>query len=165
MNKEKAIKLYDELRANCPGLILSGSALRGKQEGLDNLDLILVGRIFPLHLLPVGHMEPLPKVQNADILSFKYRDEKIDVYRTDEDSLGAMKLHLTGPKEYGIYTRMIAKKKGMKLNQYGLFKNDKLVASKTEEEILSSLGLKYLEPFERDRFRSLKMQAVTSGNN
>lgn len=157
MNREKAIKLFDELKAMCPGLILAGSTLRGKQDGIHDLDLILVCKIFPMHLLPVGHMDEAPKVEGSEILRFNYQGEQIDIYRSDEASLGAMKLHITGPKEYGIYLRSKAKKLGLKLNQYGLFKGEECIASKTEKEILDALGTKYLEPNERDRFRSLKI--------
>ena len=157
MNREKAIKLYDELKSMCPGLILAGSTLRGKKEGIHDLDLILVCKIFHMHLLPVGHMDSTPKVEGQDILRFDYKGEQVDIYRTEAKSLGAMKLHLTGPKEYGIYLRSKAKKMGMKLNQYGLFEGDDLVASKTEEDILNKLGVKYIAPEKRDGFRSIKI--------
>ena len=157
MNREKAIKMYDELKGMCPGLILAGSTLRGKQDGIHDLDLILVCKIFPMHLLPVGEMGEDVKVEGSEILRFNYSGEQVDIYRTDEKGLGAMKLHLTGPKEYGIFLRSKAKKLGMKLNQYGLYKGEEMVASKTEKEILDKLGVKYLEPNERDRFRSIKL--------
>lgn len=158
MNKEKALKLYDQLKAMCPGLVLAGSALRSKQDSIQNLDLILVCKIFPMHLLPVGEMDADVNVGGGgEILRFKYRDEKIYIHRADEKNLGAMKLHLTGPREYGIYLRSKAKKLGMELNQNGLFKKSVCVAAKTEKEIIKKLGLKYLEPVERDRFRSIKM--------
>ena len=157
MTRKKALQLYKELKADCPKLLLVGSTLRNKEDDIRNLDLIWVGKIFPMHLLPVGEMETLPKVAGSDMLRFNYQGEQVDIYRADKEKLGAMILHLTGPKEYGIYLRMIAKRKGLKLNQYGLFKEDKLIASKTEQDIIEALDKKYLEPQDRNRFRSIKM--------
>jgi DNA polymerase (family 10) len=40
----------------------------------------------------------------------------------------------------------MAIKKGLKLNEYGLFKGAKQVAGKTEEDLYRKLGLSYIEP-------------------
>ncbi|MEK7209580.1 MAG: PHP domain-containing protein, partial [Patescibacteria group bacterium] len=45
-----------------------------------------------------------------------------------------------------VKLREIAIKKGLKLNEYGLFKGKKSVAGKTEEEVYKALGLHYIEP-------------------
>jgi DNA polymerase (family 10) len=159
MNRKKALEIFEELRAKCPGLILSGSVLRGKEDNIKDLDLIWVGKVFPAHLLPVGDMSPSTiAVSGKDILRFTYKGEGVDIYRTEKERLGAMKLHLTGPREYSICTRSIAKRKGMKLNQYGLFKGDVCVASKTEQDILEALNTKWLEPVERNRFKSIRLK-------
>jgi len=42
--------------------------------------------------------------------------------------------------------RQLAKKKGYKLNEYGLFKGKKRIAAKTEEDVYKKLGLPYIEP-------------------
>ena len=52
----------------------------------------------------------------------------------------------TGPAGYNIGLRTVAKKKGLLLNQYGLFKNKKHIAGKTERSIYTALGKKYKIP-------------------
>lgn len=64
----------------------------------------------------------------------------------DKNQFGAAMLYFTGSKEHNILLRRIAIEKGMKLNEYGLFKNEKLVASKTETDIYKTLGLQYVPP-------------------
>ena len=54
--------------------------------------------------------------------------------------------HLTGSKEHNIAMRARAIKMGMKMNEYGLFKGDKLIKVKDEEGLFSRLGLAYIEP-------------------
>jgi len=61
-------------------------------------------------------------------------------------------MYFTGSKEYNIRLREIARKKGFKLSEYGLFdrKTGKFVAGRTEKEIYKKLGLKYVEPEKRE---------------
>jgi DNA polymerase (family 10) len=49
-----------------------------------------------------------------------------------------------------VRLREIAVKAGLKLNEYGLFKGEKIVAGLTEEEIYQNLGLDYIEPVLRE---------------
>ncbi|MDX1386037.1 MAG: PHP domain-containing protein, partial [bacterium] len=55
-------------------------------------------------------------------------------------------LYFTGSKEHNTVLRQIAKKKGLKLNEYGLFKGKKNLPAKTETDIYQTLGLHYIPP-------------------
>ena len=63
---------------------------------------------------------------------------------------GSALLYFTGSKNHNIELRKIAIKKGLKLNEYGLFKGETVVASKTEKEIYTALGKKFLPPKKRN---------------
>jgi DNA polymerase (family 10) len=65
--------------------------------------------------------------------------------------------YFTGSKEHNIVMRQRAIQRGLRLNEYGLFKSDVetrdpklLVACRTEEEIFQKLGLDYVEPEMRE---------------
>lgn len=70
----------------------------------------------------------------------------VDLRVVDDKSFGAALQYFTGNKAHNVVLRKIAIKKGLKLNEYGLFKKDKLVAGKTEQEVYKALGLPYIEP-------------------
>ena len=55
-------------------------------------------------------------------------------------------MYFTGSKEHNVKLRGIAKKKGFKLNEYGLFDGEKLITLKSEDEIYRMLGLAYVVP-------------------
>jgi DNA polymerase (family 10) len=55
-------------------------------------------------------------------------------------------MYFTGSKEHNVRLRGIAKKKGLKLNEYGLFAGEKPIKLKSEEEIYHMLGLAYVVP-------------------
>lgn len=73
----------------------------------------------------------------------------LDLNFTTPEHRGGHYLYFTGPRDFNISQRMRAKAKGYRLNQKGLFKNNKLVAGSTEIEIFKILGENYLEPNER----------------
>jgi DNA polymerase (family X) len=62
------------------------------------------------------------------------------------ESYGAAVQYFTGSKSHNIALREIAIKKGYKLNEYGLFKGKRSIASRTEEEIYKTLGLDWIPP-------------------
>jgi DNA polymerase (family 10) len=74
---------------------------------------------------------------------------QVDIRVTDDKSFGACLLYFTGDKQHNIWLRKIAIKKNLKLNEYGLFRDGKRIAGKTEEEIYEKLGVKMLPPEKR----------------
>lgn len=54
--------------------------------------------------------------------------------------------YFTGSKEHNITMRARAQKKGLKLNEYGLFKGKKSRVCKDEADIFKALGLTYIPP-------------------
>lgn len=58
--------------------------------------------------------------------------------------------YFTGSKEHNVAVRTIAKKKSIKVNEYGLFKGARLIPCKDETEIFTTLGLNYVPPEARE---------------
>jgi DNA polymerase (family 10) len=55
-------------------------------------------------------------------------------------------LHFTGSKEHNVALRGRALRLGLKLNEYGLFRDDNRVACRDETEIFRQLGLAFIPP-------------------
>jgi len=84
-----------------------------------------------------GHSKSTVRLYNgmdADIRAFK-----------DED-FGSALLYFTGSRELNIHLRKIAISNKMKLNEYGVFKDDECLANKTEKDVFKVLGLDYIPP-------------------
>ena len=81
--------------------------------------------------------------------SFKIQGVKVEIYYTTAEEWGATLLAYSSEFGAGIGLRVVAKKKGFKLNQHGLWKGNRRVAGRTEEEIYRALGRSYKEPLER----------------
>ncbi|MFA5431286.1 MAG: DNA polymerase/3'-5' exonuclease PolX [Candidatus Paceibacterota bacterium] len=74
----------------------------------------------------------------------------MDLRLVSEGSFGAALQYFTGSKEHNIALRRIAMKQGYKLNEYGLFKNERKIKGETEEEIYEKLGLDWIPPEMRE---------------
>ncbi len=71
---------------------------------------------------------------------------QVDVRLVPEESYGAALLYFTGSKAHNIAVRTIAVKKKLKINEYGIFRGDRRLAGRTEEEVYRRIGLPYIEP-------------------
>lgn len=71
---------------------------------------------------------------------------QIDLRVVPQVSYGAALHYFTGSKAHNIAVRRIAVKRGLKLNEYGIFKREKRVAGRTEEEVFAQVDLPYIEP-------------------
>ena len=71
---------------------------------------------------------------------------QVDIRAVEDASYGAALLYFTGSKAHNIRLRQIAIKKGLKLNEYGIFRKDKKIAGGTEEGMYKALGLSYITP-------------------
>jgi DNA polymerase (family 10) len=74
----------------------------------------------------------------------------VDVRVVPQESFGAAAQYFTGSKQHNVRLREIAVKQKLKLNEYGLFRGDKMVAGPVEEGIYQKLGLDYIEPVLRE---------------
>ncbi|OGX05299.1 MAG: histidinol-phosphatase [Omnitrophica bacterium RIFCSPLOWO2_12_FULL_50_11] len=54
--------------------------------------------------------------------------------------------YFTGGKEHNVATRLIAKKKGFKISEYGIFKGKRLIPCRDESDVFKTLELRYIPP-------------------
>lgn len=71
---------------------------------------------------------------------------QVDLRVVDADSFGSALQYFTGSKAHNIHLREIAKKKGMKISEYGIFKGDRKLGGRQEEDIYTVLGMKWIPP-------------------
>jgi DNA polymerase (family X) len=74
---------------------------------------------------------------------------QIDLRVVAPESIGAALQYFTGSKEHNVKLRALAVRKGLKVNEYGVFRADDdttNLASRTEEEVYAALGLPWIPP-------------------
>ncbi len=130
-----------------------GSFRRGK-ESIGDIDILVVSNKNDKESLMkimnyFSNMHSVKKViskglKRTSVVLEDGLDADLRIFSKDE--FGAAMLYFTGSKEHNIELRTLAITKKMKLNEYGLFKGKKLVASKTEDEIYKKLELQFIVP-------------------
>jgi len=71
---------------------------------------------------------------------------QVDVRVVERVAFGAALQYFTGSKAHNIAIRKLAQKRGLKINEYGVFKDNKRVAGETETSVYRAVGLPYIEP-------------------
>jgi DNA polymerase (family 10) len=86
---------------------------------------------------------------------------QVDMRVVDEDQFGAALQYFTGSQAHNIHTRRLAKDKGLKINEYGVFsqEDDSQVAGATEEDVYASIGLPWIAPELREDRNEFKWSA------
>lgn len=70
----------------------------------------------------------------------------VDLRVVQQDQFVAALAHFTGSKDHNTLLRGLAKKQGMKLNEYGLFADDRPLPLADEADLHRRLGLHYIPP-------------------
>jgi len=75
---------------------------------------------------------------------------QVDLRIVDDTCFGAASLYFTGSKQHNIKIRKIAKGRGYKISEYGMFKTgasggERMVAGATEEDMYRALGMEFIE--------------------
>lgn len=145
------------LRANAPVENAShAGSLRRMRETIGDVDLLVTTRDPEAVTRAFTGMPWVREVIAAgDTKSSVVTSEgmQVDLRVLEPSRWGAGLQYFTGSKDHNIKLRGMAQKRGMKLNEYGLFREgepEELVAAGTEEEIYAALGLPYIEPEMRE---------------
>jgi DNA polymerase (family 10) len=71
---------------------------------------------------------------------------QVDLRVVGEESYGAALHYFTGSKAHNIAIRILAQKKGLKINEYGVFRAGVRIAGESETSIYAAVGLAYIPP-------------------
>jgi DNA polymerase (family X) len=130
-------------------LLSVGGSLRRRKETVRDIDILMVSekaaKVMDVFVsLPqvkevLAHGKTKSSIRTSD-------DIQVDCRVVDAKSYGAALLYFTGSKNFNIKIRQLAIKKGLKINEYGVFKGERFICGGSEREIFSLLGLAYIEP-------------------
>jgi DNA polymerase (family 10) len=84
---------------------------------------------------------------------------QVDLRVVDNSEYGAALYYFTGSKAHNIEVRKIAISKGLKINEYGVFRveDDVKIAGRTEEEVFKAVGLTYIPPEMRENTGEIEL--------
>ena len=122
---------------------------RRSRETVGDLDILVIarhGRSVIEHFVSYDEVENVLSSGTTRATVILRSGLQVDLRVVAAVSYGAALYYFTGSRSHNIAVRSIARRQGLKINEYGVFRNDKRIAGKTEEEVFQSIGLPYIPP-------------------
>lgn len=142
--------LIDELKnlKAVEQISVAGSARR-MRETIGDIDILIATR---KSRRVIEHFVKLPTVErvlgSGDTKGsvIIQNDLQVDLRAVEPDSFGAALQYFTGSKAHNVKLRGLARKQDLRINEYGIFRDDDKIGGKTEQEIYRQLGLDWIPP-------------------
>ena len=151
----------DEIRK----IELAGS-YRRRRETVGDLDILVVSENAEAVMDHFGAYHLVESVIGRGDTKMSVRIEEslqVDLRVVPAESFGAALQYFTGSKDHNVVLRGLAKQKGLKINEYGVFKMDgdkeTYVAGATEEEVYAAMELPVFPPELREARREFDWAA------
>jgi DNA polymerase (family 10) len=124
-------------------------SLRRMRENIGDIDILATGPDKEKIVQSFTHLPEVKEVLASGETKASIIVDggiQIDLRVVEEDSYGAALQYFTGSKAHNIHLRGIAKTRGIKVNEYGVFKGEKKIGGKEEKEVYKALGMDWIEP-------------------
>ncbi|MEM0128931.1 MAG: helix-hairpin-helix domain-containing protein [Thermoplasmata archaeon] len=87
---------------------------------------------------------------------------QVDLRVVPPESFGAALQYFTGSKDHNVRLRSAARALGLKLNEYGVYRDDRPVAGRAEADVYGALGLSWIPPELREDRGEIDLAATDS---
>lgn len=157
--EDAALIVLDALEIGIGDWMICGSYRRGKTDCGD-VDIVILdenpdesGLNKRIASLFGRCLNGNPK--RTGLIEVNGKQAQVELKISKVSGWGAAVLMATGPGEFNIIQRRKAKKMGYLLNEYGLWQRDprEYICGKDEHSIFAMLGMEYLTPQERERYK------------
>ncbi len=144
-----AESIVNELKKlDAVGRITIAGSLRRMRETIGDIDILVVSK------RPKDVMDAFTSLEGVEDVLAKgetksaviIRGINADVRVVDAASFGAAAHYFTGSKQHNIRIRELSVKKGLKINEYGVFRGEERIGGENEEDVFKSVGLAYIPP-------------------
>jgi len=127
--------------------ISAAGSLRRMKETIGDIDILASGkdgaeiiRTFVKHPSALRVLAE-GETKGSIVIKTEATERQVDLRIVDDSEFGSALQYFTGSKAHNIKLRGMAKDKGLKISEYGVFKGRKNLASKEEEDVYRVLGL------------------------
>ncbi len=139
-------------------IAVAGSYRRGK-DTVGDLDFLVVARDVEAVMDRLSEYQAVAATLARGETKMSVRlasGVQVDVRAVPAASFGAALQYFTGSKDHNIVVRGRAKARGLKINEYGVFRGEEQIAGRTEEEVYETLGLPVIPPELREARREFE---------
>ncbi len=129
-------------------LEFAGSFRRGR-ETVGDLDLLVVSEDPGPVMDRLAEFPDIDKILGRGDTKMSIRvasGPQVDLRVIPEESFGAAWQYFTGSQQHNIVTRRRAQQRGLKINEYGVFRGEESIAGRTEAEVYAAIDLPWIPP-------------------
>ena len=122
---------------------------RRARETVGDLDVLVSaadGRAVTDHFVAYDEVETVVSRGSTRATVILHSGLQVDLRVVTQESWGAALCYFTGNRGHNIAMRRIAQRRGLKINEYGVFRGRKRIAGKTEQDVFKAVGLPYIAP-------------------
>jgi DNA polymerase (family X) len=145
----QAEKLLDQIRRLklVSRAELAGSLRRGR-ETIGDVDLLVTSKDSAQALIEIGRLPAVTRVlaMGPTRASLLLDNLQVDVRAVAPESFGAALQYFTGSKQHNTHLRAIARRRGLKVNEYGVFRGSKNLGGAEEEDVYRLLKMPWIAP-------------------
>ena len=145
-----AEELLDYLRKKAPvDRIAVAGSIRRRRETVKDIDILVTSR-NPLRVMETfvafGRVEEVLAHGETKTSVRISPGIQVDVRVVDPECWGAALAYFTGSKAHNIRIREMGVERGLKINEYGVFRGDRRIGGREEEEVFAAVGLPWIPP-------------------
>lgn len=150
----RALPIAEEIArqiAALPGtsqVVIAGSARRMK-ETVGDIDILTIAENGPATIQAFVHFPQVQEILAAGDTKgsvILHNGLQVDLRVVPPESYGAALHYFTGSQAHNIKIRTIARERGLKINEYGVFRGEERIAGEREEDIFRVLGMPWIPP-------------------
>jgi DNA polymerase (family 10) len=133
--------------------VVVGGSLRRRRDSVGDIDVLVVsdhGNAVTKHFAAYPAFREVLARGTKRASAVLVSGLQVDLRVVPPESFGAALLYFTGSKAYNIELRRRAIARGLKLNEYGLFRGERRIAGATEESIYAALDVPWAAPEQRE---------------
>lgn len=124
-------------------------SFRRRKETVGDIDLLAIAEDGPAVMQRFAGYDEVAEVLSAGDTrgsALLRCGLQADLRVVPRESFGAALHYFTGSKAHNIAVRRLAQNKGLKINEYGVYRGKTQIAGDTEESVYAAVGLPYISP-------------------
>jgi DNA polymerase (family 10) len=132
--------------------ISTAGSLRRMRETIGDIDILASGKDGAAIIRRFVRFPRATRVlaegvtKGSVMIATEAGEKQVDLRIVDDSEFGAALQYFTGSKAHNIKLRGMAKTKGLKISEYGVFRGDKKIAGREEADVYAALGLPFIPP-------------------
>ncbi|MGA7801425.1 MAG: DNA polymerase/3'-5' exonuclease PolX, partial [Gammaproteobacteria bacterium] len=131
------------------GNVVVAGSFRRRKETVGDLDILVTarsGEAVAEHFVGYDEVTELVSQGGTRSTVILRNGLQVDLRVVLKASFGAALHYFTGSRAHNIAIRRMGQQRGLKINEYGVFKGDKRIAGNSEESVFAAVGLPFIEP-------------------